>query len=180
MTINYLVTQMDIGKTRLQAQIKRLAACVMVVLFLVGNTALVHAGDSKEELMDEVSRIAKKLLDLSGEDSITIKAPAVEKPFIGICPMVQENGVKLTCITPDSQADKNGLKTGDVITAVNGQSLKKSSKKSKKNQAYWTIMHEMKTGDVLKMEILRSGNIVNLDVTVGSLSVPAYELKVSK
>lgn len=131
----------------------------------------------KEDIMLEISYLAKKLLDMSGEDMVTVTSPSVVKPFIGVCSSIQSNGVKLTCITPESQADKNGLKTGDVITYINGISMNEGDNE-KRMHAYWDVVKTMKVGDVLKLGLIRAGKELDIDVTVGSLSHPAYTLTV--
>lgn len=156
----------------------------LVVMLLSFNAAAIadeeskkHKKDKKDDIMREISFLAKKLLDMSGEDSVTVKAPSVVKPFIGVCSNIESGGVKLTCITPDSQADKNGLKTGDLITSINDVSMKKEDNKDHMH-AYWDAVKSMKTGDVLKLELIRAGTTLKIDVTVGSLSHPAYTLTV--
>lgn len=162
-------------------RVRLITVAAVALLFNLG-ISVAQAGDedSKEELMSEVSFLAKKLLDLSGEDSITIESPVFKKPFVGVCSMINERGVKLTCITPKSQAEKHGLKTGDIITSINGQEMANKSDREKYEHPYWSVMHNMKTGDILKMEILRAGQQVDIDVTVGSLIAPAYVLQVNR
>ena len=138
-------------------------------------------GDSeREELMSEISFLAKKLLDSSGEDSLVLKSPSVMKPFIGVCSKIIPIGIELTCISPASQAQKGGLKTGDVVITLNGVSMEQASNKSEKDNPYWDIVHNMKTGDVIKMGLLRGGKNIELEVTVGAISHPAYELKITR
>lgn len=134
---------------------------------------------SQEEIKREISFLAKKLLDMSGEDQISIESPAVEKPFIGVCSMVNSDGVKLTCITPDSQADKNGLKTGDVVVNINGLDMREGEG-NEHGQHYWKVVKNMKTGEVLKMQIVRAGQPMELDVTVGSLTHPSYDCDIRR
>jgi len=134
----------------------------------------------KEELMSEISFLAKKLLDSSGKDSLVLKSPSVMKPFIGVCSKIISLGIELTCISPASQAQKSGLKTGDVIIIMNGLSMAQTPNKSEKDNPYWDIVHNMKTGDVIKMGLLRGGKNIELEVTVGAISHPAYELKITR
>lgn len=136
------------------------------------------AMSAEEEIMREISFLAKKLLDIKGKDALTLSSPAVVKPFIGICHNIISLGVKLTCITPKSQADKNGLKTGDIVQAINGISMEGDF--SGEMHPFWPVMKQMKTGDVLKMDILRAGEEIKLNVPVGSLSHPAFELKINR
>lgn len=138
-----------------------------------------HDSD-KEEIMSEISFLAKKLLDSSGKDSLVLKSPSVMKPFIGVCSKIIPLGIELTCISPASQAQKDGLKTGDIVITINGVSMEQVPNKREKENPYWDIVHNMKTGDVLKIGLLRGGKNIQLEVTVGALSHPAYELKITR
>lgn len=168
-------------KTVLKAKI----LIALLVCSLLGNLAMVYAGEggkekvyTEDDIKREISFWSKKLLDMSGEESLTIESSSVVKPFIGVCNMVDEKGVELTCITPESQADKNGLKTGDLVIAINGVSMT-GKDGSKKDHGYWGVVKSMKTGDLLKMDIIRSGEAMSIDVTVGSLSQPAFKCEIS-
>ncbi len=134
----------------------------------------------KEDIMLEISFLAKKLLDMSDEDEIVVKSPAVLKPFMGVCSMVNDNGIKLTCITPASQAEKFGLKTGDIITAINGLSMAVPEQTHTDKHPYWKVVKSMEIGSLLKMNVLRDGQQQKINLIVGSLTHPAYELKVSR
>ena len=154
----------------------------VVVLLAIATKPIIAGEDLNEEgIKLEISYLAKRLLDITGEDSYTITSDAVVKPFIGICSNLLDSGVQLTCVTPDSQAAKAGLETGDVITKINGLSVagQKSKKKDSKGN-YWSIVKSMEPGDELKMEIEREGKTRSLDVMVGSLSHPSYSCKIDK
>jgi len=137
------------------------------------------AESKEEELKHEISFLAKKLLDISGEDSITVEQPAFMKPFIGICSDVLPKGIKLTCITPGHNASKAGLKTGDLITSINDIDMTGSSKRSHKN-AFYSLTTSMKIGDKLVMTLIRKGKEQVITAKVGAISHPAYTLTVKK
>jgi predicted metalloprotease with PDZ domain len=101
---------------KLNHQVKIISISIAVLIATM-STSL--AGSSEEELRHEISYLAKELLDLSGEDSITVEQPAFMKPFIGICSELLPEGVKLTCITPGHNASKAGLMTGDLVISIN-------------------------------------------------------------
>ncbi len=143
------------------------------------SIAPVLAGDSDEELRHEISFLAKKLLEKSGGDSVTIEQPAYMKPFIGICSDVSRRGVKLTCITPGANASKAGLKTGDLVTAINGIDMVTSSSRESED-AFYGITKTMKAGDKLVMKLIRKGEKQTITATVGDIGQPAYTLTVSK
>ncbi|MFT5574204.1 MAG: putative metalloprotease with PDZ domain [Cryomorphaceae bacterium] len=142
--------------------------------------------DSQAEIEWELSYLAKRMLDLKGTDSYTLERKAVTKPFIGICSDVNKSGVAITCITPDSQASKSGLKTGDLLIFLNDVSMANQDEHGKDDgkddgkPSYWSIVKSMKVGDKLKMGLLRAGEPVTIDVTVGTLHHPAYRFEIGK
>ncbi len=153
---------------------------IAVVYFMaLAVTTPSIAGNKEEELKNEISYLAKQLLDISGEDSITIEKPAYMKPFIGICSDVLSKGIKLTCITPGHNASKAGLKTGDLILSVNDIDMT-GSVKDEHDSAFYKLTRTMKTGDKLTMKLIRKGKERTIDVTVGAVSHPAYTLIVKK
>lgn len=167
---------------RFSALLRRFSLTLVALTFSVVLSAGEKSGKhepNEEDIKREISFLAKKLIDMSGEDSVVIESAAVVKPFIGVCSSIQRNGVKLTCITPESQADKNGLKTGDVISAINGISMSEQENKDRMH-AYWGIVKSMSTGDVLKLDVVRGGAELKLEVTVGSLSHPAFTLEIRR
>ena len=91
-----------------------------------------------------------------------------------------ENGIELTCVTPGTQAEKSGLKTGDVVTRMNDKGLEQSGNLNKKKKQYFSVVNNMKTGDVIKMTLVRAGETIEIDVTVGALEHPGYRLTVTK
>lgn len=147
------------------------------VLAIASTVAL--AGNHEDELKHEISYLAKKLLDMSGEDSITVEQPAFMKPFIGICTDIVPGGFKLTCITPGHSAAAAGLKTGDLVTSVNDIDMRDMKVKDHDN-AYYKIVKSMKTGDKLSLKFVRNGKNEQMSVIVGAISHPAYTLTVKK
>lgn len=152
----------------------------LLILVLTMSSGSLSAGEmSEDEITREIAYMAKKLLDMSGKDAVTIESPAFDKPFIGVCSEITPAGVKLTCVTPGTQAIKAGLQTGDIVTQMNDVSLvAKESSIIKKN--YHSLVKNMQTGDKIAMTLLREGETVNVTVTVGALNHPAYVLKVTR
>ena len=151
----------------------------LLLVFLLASTA--HAGDkyTEEGIKSEVGYLAKELLDLSGKDAYTLESPAYTKPYLGVCTSISEQGIALTCITPGSQADKAGLRTGDIVTEMNGISMRNSDEKKTKH-AYFEIVKKMQTGEVIKMLVKRDGEISKISATVGEMKHPAYTLTIKR
>lgn len=166
---------------------KRSLVCLIPALMLSAASFAGEKGkDSEEEIQWEISYLAKRMLDLKGSDSYVVEREAIDKPFIGICADMKKPGVAITCVTPDSQASKSGLKTGDLIVSINDISMAeqvsypKMGEKGKGKPSYWSIVSSMKVGDSLDFELLRAGEPMNIKVTVGVLRHPAYRLEINK
>jgi serine protease Do len=70
------------------------------------------------------------------------------------------SGAIVAQVTPDSPASKGGIKQGDVVTEVNGQKVANAS-------ALQVAVSEMTPGTALKLNIMRDGKPMTLDLTVG-------------
>ena len=92
----------------------------------------------------------------------------IAKPYIGVSVMdvSQENliygvpeGVAIQSVTEDSPAEEAGLMAGDIITAVNGETLD--------SDALVDLVGASQVGDTLTMDIYRQGETLQISVTVG-------------
>ena len=68
--------------------------------------------------------------------------------------------MRLTGVRPDSPADKAGIKAGDVIVEFGGQGVKDI-------YSYTDALNSHAPGDVVKVVLLRGGERVTLNVTLG-------------
>lgn len=160
----------------------------IIYILLLSFSLASYAGEDKEcewlcdeeSIKLEIGYMAKKLLDKSGKDSYTVEFKSYLKPFIGICTKMLDKGIELTCVTPGTQAEKNGLKTGDVVIKMNDKGLEQSGDLSKKKKKYFSVVNNMKIGDVIKMSVERAGENLEIDVTVGALNHPGYTLTITK
>ncbi|MDZ8235895.1 MAG: HhoA/HhoB/HtrA family serine endopeptidase [Nostoc sp. ChiQUE01a] len=73
----------------------------------------------------------------------------------------QEAGVVIKGVTEDSPAKRGGLIVGDVIQKVNGQPVKTSAQVQK-------MVESSKVGDILAIEVNRSGKIQTFKVQSGT------------
>ena len=160
-------------------RIRALLVTPALVLGLV--TAPAIAGKwTEEDIMREIAYMAKELLDMSGKESIRLESPAFDRPFMGVCSEpLSDKGLKITCVTPGTQAAKAGLLTGDIVLQMKGQNLVDDDIAVIKER-YYKIVKAMKTGDDIEMVLNRDGKTVEVTVTVGALSHPAYVLEVNK
>ena len=82
--------------------------------------------------------------------------------------MTKAEGAVITKVNPDSPGEKAGLKTGDVITGLNGQPV---------TDAGELQLHvaEQKPGTTIHLEISRDGKAMNVPVTLESMSASSTE-----
>ena len=68
----------------------------------------------------------------------------------------EPRGVRLTAVTPGSGAEKAGLKAGDLILALNGDSLARDGKKVPQKRMR-EAMEKLKAGDEVRVDYERDG-----------------------
>ena len=73
-------------------------------------------------------------------------------------------GVAIGGVTPESAADGAGLHAGDVITAVNGESMSAESSDDA-NKRLLKFMQGVEEGDELKVEYLRDGKVASVELS---------------
>lgn len=77
--------------------------------------------------------------------------------------LVVKGGANEPAVTPDSAADKAGIKDNDIILEINGEKISKSKTMSQLIQKY-------NPGDKITVKILRDGKEMVLDVVLGERS----------
>jgi Do/DeqQ family serine protease len=75
----------------------------------------------------------------------------------------QDRGVLIIKVQPDSPADKAGIRAGDVITQINGQSVKTGDQVQQ-------VVNGIQVGDQLRLNLNRNGQTLNLMVKAGRLA----------
>jgi S1-C subfamily serine protease len=76
-----------------------------------------------------------------------------------------KDGAPLADVPDDSPAGKAGLKTGDRVTVLNGESIADST-------TYLTAVRALQPGDKVAVTIVRDGRVRQFRVTAGDLSPP--------
>ncbi len=100
-------------------------------------------------------------------DMVNIPMPAfMHRAGVGIIidSMASANGVQIVGVTPGGPADKAGLRTGDVITAINGTTLK-SREGENSNDTLREFMDTVHPGDKLKVTYSRGSKTEVATVT---------------
>ena len=101
-----------------------------------------------------------------------IEHKEVKRPYIGISgssvdPNITKRynipeGIYVEEVQKDSAAEKAGLKQGDIITKIQGESVKSINELNK-------IKYTYNIGDTVKLTVYRNGSEIELDVTLTEL-----------
>ncbi len=87
-------------------------------------------------------------------------------------------GARLDEVVPDGPADKAGLRSGDIITTANGQSLARVSRRDKSpGSKLIEIKDELEVGDTLHVEYLRGTERRTADIVLDELESSAWSLR---
>jgi S1-C subfamily serine protease len=82
-------------------------------------------------------------------------------------------GVKIVGVSPGSAADDAGLRSGDIITAINGESMSATTS-SEANRMVLDFMAGVEEGDVLDVEYLRDGKVGSVEVEPRPVEMSAW------
>ncbi|MCH7829292.1 MAG: PDZ domain-containing protein [Proteobacteria bacterium] len=133
-----------------------------------------------EERMEQAARQIAKLTSerLPQIEIIQRRFEFWNKPRLGITIDGSDKsgpvaGVEIEGVTPGSAADDAGLRAGDVITAINGESLS-SSGSAEANKSLLDFMRGVEEGDQLKVEYLRNGNVGTVEVSPRIMQMHAF------
>jgi serine protease Do len=86
--------------------------------------------------------------------------------------MKKAEGAVVTQVNPDSPGEKAGLKSGDVITGINGKSITDSG------QLQMLVLQNA-PGTTIHLEVSRNGKGMTLPVTLGSMNNSGNEVLAS-
>ncbi len=110
------------------------------------------------ERLPQVMRIERRLLSELGGKPVLGIAIGVDKSESG-----PVEGVSVQAVTPGSAAADAGLRSGDVITAVNDEALSAPSA-GEANTRLLDFMKGIEEGDVIDVEYLRDGKVGKVEV----------------
>ena len=82
-------------------------------------------------------------------------------------------GVEIGGVTPESAADDAGLHAGDIITAVNGESMTAESSQDA-NKLLLEFMQGVEEGDELKVDYLRAGKAASVELSPRVMEMHAF------
>ena len=84
---------------------------------------------------------------------------------VGAAEVYGRSGILITSVTPGSSADRGGIKTDDVMLAINGQPTDSVTQTL-------DFIAETKPGSELQVEVSRGGKLETLTVVVAELGTP--------
>jgi S1-C subfamily serine protease len=82
-------------------------------------------------------------------------------------------GVQIVAVTPGTAADDAGLRAGDIITAINGDSMSAESA-GEASRLVLDFMEGVEEGDVLEVEYLRDSKVGTVEVEPRPVEMRAY------
>ena len=88
-------------------------------------------------------------------------------------------GVSIVGVTPGGAAADAGLRTGDIITSINGDSLSADSS-AEANRMVLDFMAGVEEGDVLEIEYLRDGKVGSVEVEPRPVEMSAWAFSAPK
>ena len=113
----------------------------------------------------ELDRAAKRYAELSRQNANfdreqferDFERRFVQRPVLGVVLSPDpKSGVRIAAVTPDSAAAKAGLRSGDVLTAIEGKKLDQSEPEARLAEARRQL-REMETGAPVTLAYLRDG-----------------------
>ncbi len=151
------------------------------------SEARLEQAEAREQMREaerQLEEAARRIAELSEKNlprMIEIKKSVVElmgKPRLGVTVGGNEEqgpveGVNILGVSPGSAADDAGLRAGDVITAVNGESLS-ADDGAAANRRLLDFMKGVEEGDKLEVEYLRDGNVGKVEIEPRVMDVRAY------
>ena len=131
----------------------------------------------------EMAEAARRLAELSSQRlpeirDMQLKMLESNRPRIGITIESEDEsgpveGVEVIGVTPGTAADDAGMRSGDIITAVNGESMTADSSLAA-NKLLFEFMDGVEEGDVLEIDYLRNGNQGTVELAPRASNMQAW------
>lgn len=139
----------------------------------------VQMREAEERLAEAAARVAE--LSNSRLPYITRRIQGSPHPVMGITIGGDERegpveGATVSAVTPGSAAAEAGIRTGDVITAINGESLSADDGESATRKLL-DFMSGVEEGDTLDVEYLRSGKTASVAVRPRNIPSQSFVLR---
>ncbi|NNC94868.1 MAG: PDZ domain-containing protein [Chitinophagales bacterium] len=118
-----------------------------------GLDQMINAFEEEYHLSVDDDSMEKKVIRIK-------HAHKSDKGFLGVVPEKHENGVLIKEVVKGSGAEAAGIKAGDVITSVNGNSMVKLDD-------LYESLKDTKQGDKIKVKYDRDGKSASTKATLG-------------
>jgi S1-C subfamily serine protease len=148
------------------------AGCALFLVATAAALAQTGTQPSRTELEKELEAARQELADAAREvadlsrrlygDSVDDVLKFVQRPGRGamlgvsVGPDDRAEGVEIVGVSPDGPAARAGLRTRDVLVALNGQALRKSADRGAGRQLS-DLMRDVRPGDTVTVDYLRDG-----------------------
>ena len=134
-----------------------------------------------EEAARRIAELSSEQLALAGEFE---RRMVIEsgRPVIGITIGSESSrsgpveGVAVIGISPGGAAGEAGIRTGDIITAINGESMSSANDKEA-NRKLTDFMRGVEEGDVLDVEYLRDGKTDSVELSPQERSARVFDFR---
>ena len=100
-----------------------------------------------------------------------------DRPRLGVVVDSDADGARIVAVTPSGPADEAGLRSGDVITAVDGRSLSGASESP--SAVLVEALRELEEGDAVTIDYLRDGEPGTATVTVRPVELDVHIMNFS-
>jgi membrane-associated protease RseP (regulator of RpoE activity) len=146
-----------------------------------GDEENLREGEAREAEMDRrlmeaeerMAQAARQIAEITSERlprmlEIERRFELSDKPRLGVTIDGEQQdgpveGVAIMGVTPGSAAADAGLRSGDIITTINDESLSSNSADAA-NRQLLDFMKGVEAGDVLRVEYLRDGKVGSVEV----------------
>ncbi len=136
--------------------------------------------EAEERLAEAAARVAELSTERLGalSEARSFAFEFSNKPRLGVNIEVMGDGtpvegVAILSVTPGSAADDAGLRAGDVITAINGDTFSAATA-SEAAEGLLDFMNGVEEGDVLDVEYMRDDSMGSVEVAPRAMSANAW------
>jgi membrane-associated protease RseP (regulator of RpoE activity) len=135
---------------------------------------LAEARERLDDAARDVAELSRQLYGGRDRDVVRLAHARHRGAMLGINigeSQAREDGVEVMGVSPGGAAERAGLRTGDVIVAVNDKALAKSGERSPSRELV-AFMRGVEPGQVVKVEYLRAGKREVAEVTTAAAEAP--------
>ena len=168
-------------------------ACLALLLGCCGLAAGAETGSADRAELERRLAAAREQLEQSAREVADLSAQLYGDPTRDVLQFIQgrprgamlginlasgpgrDEGVEVAGVSPGGPAERAGLRTGDVITAVDGQALRRSGERSAARQLV-EFMRGVEPGNPVRVDYLREGRKASATVETARAEPPIARL----